>query len=57
MTYKVEFEIEGEIEVAAESKKKAERLVRHMDRHTLFEEGTELNCNIYAYVDDEEEEQ
>ena len=57
MTYKVEFEIEGEIEVEAESKEKAERLVRHMDRHTLFEEGTELNCNIYAYVNDEEEKQ
>lgn len=56
MTYKVEFDIEGEIEVEAESKEEAERLVNRMDRHELFEDCTELDCSVYAYVDDEEEE-
>ena len=57
MTYKVEFEIEGEIEVEAESKKAAERIVRHMERSELFEEGMETRFSTYAYVDDEEEKQ
>ena len=55
MTYKVECEIEGEIEVEAESKKAAERIVRHMERSELFEEGAEMRFSAYAYMDDEEE--
>lgn len=55
MVYKVEFEIEGEIEVAANSKEQAERLVRHLERSELFEEGMETRFSTYAYVDDEKE--
>lgn len=57
MKYKVSFEIEGTIEVVAESEDEAEIIAMDMNFHELLEDADGVQIDAYANEMDEEEMQ
>lgn len=55
MKYKVSFEIEGTIEVVADSEDEAEIIAMDMGRGELLEEGDETAFRASAYEMDKED--
>ena len=57
MRYNVDFEINGMIEVAAESEDEAVDIVEDMNLHELLEDADGVQIDAYANEMDEEEMQ
>ena len=55
MIYKVDFELEGIIEVSSESEEEAQQIVENMERHELLEEAYEIRFVAFASEFDEED--